>query len=104
MSPIGIERSGSGPFDARESLLAAKLSLPTTGSPMVPRARLFARLSEGVAGPLTVITGAAGSGKTDLPELRSVQAIALAVPFFLAIYAAAYVTLSNSARAASANR
>lgn len=31
----------------------------------------------------------------DLPELRAVEAIALAVPFFLTTYAAAYVTLST---------
>jgi len=31
--------------------------------------------------------------RADLPELRSVEAIAVAVPFFLTIYAAAYVTL-----------
>lgn len=33
--------------------------------------------------------------RADLPELRSVEAIAVAVPFFLTIYAAAYVTLSG---------
>ena len=33
--------------------------------------------------------------RADLPELRSVEAIAVAVPFFLTIYAAAYVTLSE---------
>ena len=31
----------------------------------------------------------------DLPELRAVESIALAVPFFLTTYAAAYVTLST---------
>lgn len=33
--------------------------------------------------------------RADLPELRSLEAIAIAVPFFLTIYAAAYVTLSE---------
>jgi hypothetical protein len=33
--------------------------------------------------------------RADLPELRSVEAIAVAVPFFLTIYAGAYVTLSE---------
>jgi voltage-gated potassium channel len=32
--------------------------------------------------------------KADLPELRAVESLALAVPFFLTTYAAAYVTLS----------
>ena len=54
------------PTGASESLVTAKLSVPTARHLVVPRARLFARLSRGVTGPLTVVSAAAGSGKTTL--------------------------------------
>jgi LuxR family maltose regulon positive regulatory protein len=52
-------------YDASDALLA-KLSLPKLRGPLVPRARLLHRLSEATSGPLTVVRGPAGSGKTTL--------------------------------------
>ena len=54
------------PGDASGSLRVAKLSLPKEGGLLVPRRRLFDRVTEGVAGPVTVVYGPAGSGKTTL--------------------------------------
>ena len=51
---------------ASDSLLTAKLRVPTAGHLVLPRPQLFARLSRGAAGPLTVVSAAAGSGKTTL--------------------------------------
>lgn len=47
-------------------LLAAKLSVPVIRTPLVPRPRLLDLVSHGVEGPLTVVSGAAGAGKTVL--------------------------------------
>ncbi|MEU0373779.1 LuxR C-terminal-related transcriptional regulator [Streptomyces sp. NPDC006283] len=49
-----------------DPLLAAKLTVPLHPATLVTRQRLLSRLSEGAKGPLTVITGAAGVGKTAL--------------------------------------
>jgi len=62
----GADIPGGDSTGVSESLVAAKLSVPTASHLVVPRARLFARLSQGVTGPLTVISAAAGSGKTTL--------------------------------------
>lgn len=45
-------------------LLAAKLSVPIIRTPLVSRPRLLELVSHGVEGPLTVVSGAAGAGKT----------------------------------------
>lgn len=45
-------------------LLAAKLSVPVIRTPVVGRPRLIELVSHGVEGPLTVVSGAAGAGKT----------------------------------------
>ncbi|HET9655655.1 MAG TPA: LuxR C-terminal-related transcriptional regulator [Kineosporiaceae bacterium] len=44
--------------------MEAKLLVPASRSPVVPRARLQARLTEAVRGPLTLVSAPAGSGKT----------------------------------------
>jgi LuxR family maltose regulon positive regulatory protein len=49
-----------------DSLLATKLHIPTVSPKLVPRPRLLARLGEGLACPLTLISAPAGFGKTTL--------------------------------------
>ncbi|MEU9113007.1 LuxR C-terminal-related transcriptional regulator [Streptomyces sp. NPDC048483] len=49
-----------------DPLLAAKAALPAVPRQAVRRQRLLDRLTEGTAGPLTLITGPAGAGKTTL--------------------------------------
>ncbi|WP_436533070.1 LuxR C-terminal-related transcriptional regulator [Actinoplanes sp. HUAS TT8] len=53
-------------YDADSSLLASKFAVPAAPPFMVARPALLARLSEGVRGPVTLVTGLAGSGKTQL--------------------------------------
>jgi len=48
------------------SVAAADLMIPAVPNPLVLRPRLFARLSEGIEGPLTLISAPAGAGKTAL--------------------------------------
>src|SRR5580700_551176 len=45
-------------------VLAAKLTAPRLPGWMVARPRLDQRIAEGAAGPLTVVTGPPGAGKT----------------------------------------
>jgi LuxR family maltose regulon positive regulatory protein len=47
-------------------LLQTKLSIPAMRAELVPRPRLLARLNEGLAGKLTLISAPAGFGKTTL--------------------------------------
>ncbi len=47
-------------------VLTTKLYIPPNRAQVVPRPRLLARLDEGLARPLTVISAPAGSGKTTL--------------------------------------
>ncbi|MCL4560579.1 MAG: tetratricopeptide repeat protein [Chloroflexi bacterium] len=47
-------------------LLQTKLSIPPVRAELVPRPRLLARLNEGLAGKLTLISAPAGFGKTTL--------------------------------------
>jgi LuxR family maltose regulon positive regulatory protein len=49
-----------------DPLLAAKFAVPAVPPAFVARQRLLDRLTEGAQGPLTVITGPAGAGKTSL--------------------------------------
>jgi len=53
-----------------ETLLRTKLSIPLTradpASGLVPRPHLIARLNEGLAGTLTLVSAPAGFGKTTL--------------------------------------
>ncbi|UNM16547.1 AAA family ATPase [Streptomyces formicae] len=49
-----------------DPLLAAKFAVPPVPPAFVARKRLTDRLTEGAQGPLTVITGPAGAGKTTL--------------------------------------
>ncbi|MFE3328764.1 LuxR C-terminal-related transcriptional regulator [Streptomyces sp. NPDC059176] len=49
-----------------DPLLAAKFAMPAVPQTFVARQRLVDRLTEGTRGPLTVITGPAGAGKTTL--------------------------------------
>ncbi|MFI1996372.1 LuxR C-terminal-related transcriptional regulator [Actinoplanes sp. NPDC020271] len=53
-------------YDADGSLLASKFAVPAAPPFMVARPALLARLSDAVRGPVTVVTGLAGSGKTQL--------------------------------------
>jgi LuxR family maltose regulon positive regulatory protein len=48
------------------TLLAAKTRAPRIRAPLVDRPRLLDALTRGVGGPLTVVSGAAGAGKTVL--------------------------------------
>lgn len=49
-----------------DTLIRTKLRLPFTRLELVPRPRLQARITEGLCGPLTLITAPAGFGKTTL--------------------------------------
>ncbi len=57
------ERPGRG---AESRLLATKLFVPVTRAACVPRPRLQQRLEQGSTGQLTLLSAAAGSGKTTL--------------------------------------
>ncbi|GGT29409.1 MULTISPECIES: LuxR C-terminal-related transcriptional regulator [Streptomyces] len=50
----------------RAPVLGAKFALPDPPPGLVRRQRLTGRLDRGIQGPLTLVTGAAGSGKTAL--------------------------------------
>ncbi len=52
--------------DQLRTVTQARLSPPHIGTGVVERIRLFAALDAGVAGPLTVVTGPPGAGKTVL--------------------------------------
>jgi LuxR family maltose regulon positive regulatory protein len=52
--------------DQAEPLLAAKFAVPSAPRFMVYRRRLADRLTAAVAGPMTVVTGPAGTGKTEM--------------------------------------
>ncbi|MEV5238063.1 LuxR C-terminal-related transcriptional regulator [Streptomyces cinnamoneus] len=71
MPPTGLLLPGDAPRTrlawSGDPLLDAKLSVPVALRTHVPRKRLLDRLGEGVAsGPLTLLTGPAGTGKTTL--------------------------------------
>ncbi|MGW1375068.1 LuxR C-terminal-related transcriptional regulator [Streptomyces sp. NPDC002446] len=73
MLPAGAHGAAGGgntagaPLDPTVGpLLAAKFSVPAVARGFVRRQRLLDRLTEGADGPLTVVTGAAGAGKTTL--------------------------------------
>ncbi|MBW5486363.1 AAA family ATPase [Streptomyces bambusae] len=53
-------------FLAGDPLLAAKFAVPVQAPGLVRRQRLMNRITRGTQGPLTLITGAAGVGKTSL--------------------------------------
>ncbi|MEV7616659.1 LuxR C-terminal-related transcriptional regulator [Streptomyces sp. NPDC089799] len=59
---------GPGPVadTSPDPLLATKLAVPFPDPGLVRRRRLLDRLTEGTRGPLTVVTGGAGTGKTAL--------------------------------------
>ncbi|GAB7029211.1 LuxR C-terminal-related transcriptional regulator [Streptomyces sp. NPDC021749] len=57
-----------------DPLLDAKLTVPDAPRAHVPRHRLLDGLSAGAAGPLTVITGPAGTGKTTLAAAWALSA------------------------------
>ncbi|MFG2026705.1 LuxR C-terminal-related transcriptional regulator [Streptomyces sp. NPDC048825] len=66
-----VPASGHGGADALrgptgDPLLAAKFAIPAVPRTLVRRQRLLDRLTTGTAGPLTLITGPAGAGKTTL--------------------------------------
>ncbi|MCA6091971.1 LuxR C-terminal-related transcriptional regulator [Streptomyces sp. SCA3-4] len=71
MPPTGLLLPGDGQRTrlawSGDPLLDAKLSVPAGLRTHVPRKRLLDRLGEGVgSGPLTLLTGPAGTGKTTL--------------------------------------
>ena len=49
-----------------DPIMTAKYLVPAVTAPVVPRPRLFERLTAGVRGPLTLVSAPAGSGKTVL--------------------------------------
>ncbi|MEU8240258.1 LuxR C-terminal-related transcriptional regulator [Actinoplanes missouriensis] len=53
-------------LDADNSLLDSKFAVPAAPPFMVARPALLSRVTEGVQGPVTLVTGLAGSGKTQL--------------------------------------
>ncbi|MFG2294425.1 LuxR C-terminal-related transcriptional regulator [Streptomyces sp. NPDC048603] len=59
-------RRGPEPDAPPDPLLATKLAVPFPDPGLVRRRRLLDRLTRGTRGPLTVITGGAGTGKTAL--------------------------------------
>ena len=63
MSTARIEEPA---LDVSQSLLIAKLAVPKPRDLVVPRQRLFELLTDGACGPLTIVSGPAGSGKTTL--------------------------------------
>ncbi len=62
--PLGI--AGPVPAPAGDPLLTAKLSIPATAPRRVRRERLLSKLTTGVNGPLTLVTGPAGADRTTL--------------------------------------
>ncbi|MGW1494651.1 LuxR C-terminal-related transcriptional regulator [Streptomyces sp. NPDC002402] len=68
--------TGSQLTPAGDPLLAAKFSVPVIPGTFVRRKRLLDRLTEGTAGPLTLITGPAGAGKTVLAASWAARAAA----------------------------
>ncbi|PSJ28814.1 helix-turn-helix transcriptional regulator [Streptosporangium nondiastaticum] len=70
MPPTGLPPSGDGRGTtlawSGDPLLAAKFSVPAAPRHHVSRHRLLDRVGEGARGPLTLVTGPAGAGKTAL--------------------------------------
>ncbi|WP_229073741.1 LuxR C-terminal-related transcriptional regulator [Actinoplanes sp. DH11] len=60
------ESPGESGFDLDGSLLDSKFAIPAAPPSMVDRPALLARVTEGVRGPVTLVTGLPGSGKTQL--------------------------------------
>ncbi|MGW2514227.1 LuxR C-terminal-related transcriptional regulator [Streptomyces scopuliridis] len=59
--------AAGAPLDpSGDPLLAAKFSVPAVARGFVRRKRLLDRLTDGTKGPLTLVTGPAGAGKTTL--------------------------------------
>ncbi|WP_078490546.1 LuxR C-terminal-related transcriptional regulator [Streptomyces scopuliridis] len=59
--------AAGAPLDpSGDPLLAAKFSVPAVARGFVRRKRLLDRLTDGTSGPLTLVTGPAGAGKTTL--------------------------------------
>ncbi|MEU4421432.1 helix-turn-helix transcriptional regulator, partial [Actinoplanes sp. NPDC024001] len=58
--------SGMVSYDPDSSLLDCKFAVPAAPPFMVARPALLGRVTEGVQGPVTLVTGLAGSGKTQL--------------------------------------
>ncbi|MEU9012147.1 LuxR C-terminal-related transcriptional regulator [Streptomyces sp. NPDC048479] len=75
-SGIGITESQLQLAPTGDPLLAAKFSVPSVPGTFVRRKRLLDRLTDGTAGPLTLITGPAGAGKTMLAASWAVGATA----------------------------
>jgi LuxR family transcriptional regulator, maltose regulon positive regulatory protein len=63
-SESGVALSMELNADTPGSILTSKFAVPASPPFMVDRPALAGRLTEGVQGPLTVVTGLAGSGKT----------------------------------------
>ncbi|MEU4494973.1 LuxR C-terminal-related transcriptional regulator [Streptomyces sp. NPDC023998] len=72
----GLGTTGSQLAPTGDPLLAAKFSVPAVPGTFVRRKRLLDRLSDAAAGPLTLITGPAGAGKTMLAASWAVGATA----------------------------
>ncbi len=63
--------AGPNPLDraatpSGDPIMTAKFLVPAVKAPVVPRPRLFDHLTNGVRGPLTLVSAPAGSGKTVL--------------------------------------
>jgi ATP/maltotriose-dependent transcriptional regulator MalT len=63
---LAMRSTWDRPMQKLDPLIRTKLHLPFTRQELVRRPRLQARISEGLRGPLTLITAPAGFGKTTL--------------------------------------
>jgi LuxR family maltose regulon positive regulatory protein len=63
---LAVRTPATRPVAADDPLLASKFAIPELPRFLVPRPRLLKQLSSGLANPVTVVTGPAGSGKTHL--------------------------------------
>src|SRR5215212_6328971 len=62
----GMEVPERATTPSGDPIMTAKFLIPAAKAPVVPRPRLFERLTGGVRGPLTLVSAPAGSGKTVL--------------------------------------
>ncbi|MFR9774814.1 LuxR C-terminal-related transcriptional regulator [Micromonospora sp. MS34] len=62
----GTDAPAGGAWPAARPLLASRLAAPAPPEPVLVRPRLLDRLDQGVAGPVTLVSGPAGWGKTTL--------------------------------------
>ncbi len=65
----GMEVPERATTPSGDPIMTAKFLVPAAKAPVVPRPRLFERLTSAVRGPLTLVSAPAGSGKTVLVSM-----------------------------------